>query len=142
MGFLYRIPAIWRGRAGEGNSEKERGLFERSEFRSSRIPLSGAGDPKGHVRAKMVLAPLAETKGARRAGATPRYYKLFGKKSFGGKSIAKWKEKDSHFFQFYFEGHPLGFLRLQPQLFNHRFQRLNRTIVTYSIGRHQPMRIL
>ena len=56
----------------EEYSERERGLFERSEFRSSRIFLHGVGNPEGRGRVKMVFGPFAETKGPRRAGAKPR----------------------------------------------------------------------
>ena len=53
-------------------SERERGLSERSEFRSSRMFLRGVGNLKVRAWAKMVFGPFAETKGPRRAGAKPR----------------------------------------------------------------------
>ena len=44
---------------------------------SAALTLRGPGQrhPKGHARAPMVLGPLAETKGPRRAGTNPRKYK-------------------------------------------------------------------
>ena len=66
------LPRLGRGGAEMPNSTLWRGLCERSEFRSHVIWRLGGGYPQGRARAEMVLAPLAETKGARRAGAKPR----------------------------------------------------------------------
>ena len=71
----YLFGRLGRGRAGRVNSEKGRGLFERSEFRSLGIRRSGAGDPQGRARARMVFGPFAETKGPRLAGRNPAYKK-------------------------------------------------------------------
>ena len=65
--------AFGPGRVVEEHSETERGLSERSEFRSSRMFFHGGGNPEGRARARMVFGPFAETKGPRRAGAKPRY---------------------------------------------------------------------
>ena len=54
--------ALVRGQAAEANSGIRRTLFERSELRSPRICLCGAGDPKGHARMKWFGALLPKQK--------------------------------------------------------------------------------
>ena len=53
-----------------------RALFERSEFARRRSRLHGAGHPKGHATATMVLGPFAETKGPRLPGRNPAIPKI------------------------------------------------------------------
>ena len=61
----------WRLRAGlRPGPETDLGARTVSRVRSPN--LRDRGHPKGHARAPMVLGPFAETKGSRRAGATPR----------------------------------------------------------------------
>ena len=80
--FVARHPmappqgACGRGSAPVPNSRWGRGLSERSEFRSPNLSGLGQRHPKGRARAPMVLDPFAETKGSRRAGATPRILSL------------------------------------------------------------------
>ena len=59
-------------RPGPENSIWGRGLSERREFPQPKQAGLGQRHPEGHARAPMVLGPFAETKGPRRAGATPR----------------------------------------------------------------------
>ncbi len=49
-------------KAAEPNSESRRALSERSELRSLRIRLGGAGDPKGRARAQWFWGLLPKQK--------------------------------------------------------------------------------
>jgi hypothetical protein len=50
-----------------------RAVCERSKFARRRSRLHGAGHPKGHATATMVLGPFAETKGPRLPGRNPAF---------------------------------------------------------------------
>ena len=66
----YLVQPLVRGQAAEPNAEKRRALFERSELRSLRIRLRGAGDPKGRARAQWFCGLLPKQKALVHRGET------------------------------------------------------------------------